>query len=75
VAKTIDERLEALAQTVEILAGMQVAGERRAEKSDARIDKILTAVEQDGENIRSLARIAEAHEHRMLVVSQVVRFY
>jgi len=58
MAKTIDERLEALTQTVEILVGIQVASEKR-------IDKILDAVQQDGENIRSLARIAEAHEHRL----------
>jgi hypothetical protein len=58
MAKTIDERPEALTQTVEILVEIQLASEKR-------IDKILDAVQQNGENIRSLARIAEAHEHRL----------
>jgi hypothetical protein len=62
---TIDERLErllqrheALAQTVEHLA-------RQGEEQNGRMDRILTALEKDGENIRGLARIAEIHEHRI----------
>ena len=52
---TIDERLEklterheALTQTVELIAAMQLA--------------LTRDVQQDSENIRALARIAEIHE-------------
>lgn len=36
-----------------------------AHASEARIEKLLVAVERDAENIRALARIAEIHEHRL----------
>jgi hypothetical protein len=62
---TIDERLEklterheALTQTVEVIAAMQLA-------NDKQIAGMLAASKQDGENIRALARIAEIHEHRL----------
>ena len=48
-----------MAQTVELLAHNVVP-------RDADIDKILAAVREDGENIRALARIAEAHERRLM---------
>ena len=55
---TIDERLEklterheALTQTVELIAAMQLA--------------LTRDVQQDGENIRALARIAEIRERRL----------
>ena len=58
---TIDERLErlterheALTQTVELIAAMQLA-------NDKQIAEVLAASKQDGENIRALARIAEMH--------------
>jgi hypothetical protein len=35
-----------------------------AESHDGAISKLVEAARQDGENIRALARIAEAHEHR-----------
>lgn len=54
----IDQRLEALTQTVELLAGMQ-------RDNDARLALVIKALETDGENIRALARVAEAHEHRL----------
>jgi hypothetical protein len=60
---TIDDRLEklterheALTQTVEVIAAMQLA-------NDKQIAEVLAASKQDGENIRALARIAEIHEH------------
>ncbi len=59
---TIDERLdrlaerhEALTQTVELLAVSM-------RETDERMAMILTALEQDAQNIRSLASIAESHE-------------
>ena len=45
------ERHEALAQTVEILT--------------RDIQDLKSIAEQDGENIRALARIAEIHERRL----------
>ena len=62
---TIDERLdrlvqrhEALTQTVEHLA-------LQSEEQNKHLDRILAALDKDGENIRALARIAEIHEHRI----------
>ncbi len=48
---TIDERIQALTMTLE-LAVRQLEDHRKL-------------IEIDGENIRSLARIAEAHEKRL----------
>jgi len=53
-----DERIEALVQTVELIAAMQ-------RDSEKRIDEITTAINRDGENIRALARIAEIHHERL----------
>ena len=48
---TIDERLEALTMNLEL--------------ANRDIQDLLKASQQDGENIRGLARIAEIHEHRI----------
>jgi hypothetical protein len=61
----IDARIEAIAMHLELTASMAHASESRMEKMEKRIDKLLTAVESDAENIRALARIAEIHEHRL----------
>ena len=58
----IDQRLEALAQTVELIAAMQLDNEKRWER---RFGEITGAIQQDAENIRALARIAEIHERRL----------
>jgi len=50
----LTERHEALTQSVE---RMRLEGQEQ----NKRIDKILLALEKDSENIRALARIAEAH--------------
>jgi hypothetical protein len=59
---TIDERLEALAQTVELTAHMHKAEEKRAAErdaiTDARISRILGIVEK-------LADTAQNHERRI----------
>ena len=47
----LTERHEALTQTVELLS--------------RDIQKLLETSQQDGENIRALARIAEIHERRL----------
>ena len=56
--KTIDERIDALTMGMELHAAMM-------RDTDSRIDKIMKAIEMDAENIRALARIAEAQEHRL----------
>lgn len=48
---TIDERLEALVMTTELLT--------------RDVETLRATVEVDAENIRALARIAEIHERRL----------
>ena len=48
---TIDERIEALTMNLELMSH--------------EIDKLRLMGQQDGENIRALARIAEIHERRL----------
>jgi hypothetical protein len=55
---TIDERIEALTQSLELLAPLQ-------KDSDARISRLILAIEEDGNNICALARIAELYERRL----------
>jgi hypothetical protein len=47
----VDERIEALVMTLEILTH--------------DVQDLRTAVQQDGENIRAFARIAEIHHERL----------
>jgi hypothetical protein len=54
----LTERHQALAETVELMAA---EGQRQSE----RIGSVITAINQDAENIRRLANIAEAHERRL----------
>lgn len=61
----IDERLEALTMNLE-LAHRDIQDLLAASKlHDSQIHDILKASQQDGENIRGLARIAEIHEQRL----------
>jgi hypothetical protein len=55
---TIDERIQALTMNLELLSHQQ-------EAQGKRIEMLITAAEKDGENIRSLALIAESHERRL----------
>lgn len=55
---TIDERIEALVMSVELLT-KDVEGMRIG------LETLRTIAQQDGENIRALARIAEMHERRL----------
>jgi hypothetical protein len=50
-AMTIDERIEAIVMSLELLTH--------------DVQDLKTAAQQDGENIRGLARIAEIHERRI----------
>ena len=66
---SIDERLDRLVERHEALTEgvelMRREEEERNRKWDARWSQIATALEQDGENIRALAHVAEIHERRL----------
>ncbi len=69
---TIDERLEALTQRHEALTmNLELISRdietlrSKGEDHDKRIEMLIAASRQDGENIRALARIAEIHERRL----------
>ena len=53
---TLDERIEALVMTAELLT-------RDVEALRGNVDALRSIAQQDGENIRALARIAEVHGH------------
>ena len=59
---TIDERLEALVQSVELIAAMQRDNETRLE---ARFTQIGRNFEIVHDSIKRLENIAVAHEHRI----------
>jgi hypothetical protein len=66
---TIDERLEALTQSLELIALMQQAEENRAAerdaKTDQRIGRILDVVEKQAGNVDKLAAIVHDHQGRI----------
>lgn len=55
---TIDERLEALAQSLEVLQGMQMDNEKRFTTITRNFEVVLEA-------LQSLERTAAAHERRI----------
>jgi hypothetical protein len=61
----IEERHEALAQTVEIVAGMQRANERAIAEIKGGIGEITGLLKEAAHQINALARIAASHEHRI----------
>ena len=67
--RTIDERIDALTMSMELHAAMMRDADSRHEKlghdMNQRLDKLTHAIEIDAENIRALARIAEAHQNRI----------
>jgi archaellum component FlaC len=58
---TIDERIERLTERHEALAQSVEVLTHSLQRHDDQIDKIISAIGQDSENIRALSRIAEAH--------------
>ena len=73
---TIDERLELIAQNLDTLTRIHIDNDREyrerfqqlteaIEKNTRDIELLKRVSEQDGENIRALARIAEIHEQRL----------
>ena len=55
---TIDERLDSLAQTMEILAGMQRENEKRFDQVTHNFEIVL-------DSIKRLENVAVAHEQRL----------
>jgi hypothetical protein len=66
---TIDERLEALAQSMELLSAMHLDNEKRYHERFAEIGKNFETVTHNFnvvlDSIKSLERIASAHETRI----------
>jgi|GraSoiStandDraft_47_1057283.scaffolds.fasta_scaffold403500_2 hypothetical protein len=66
---TLDERLEALVMSTELLSrdveALRATVEIDAAATAASIRDLRATVEIDANNIRALARIAEIHEHRL----------
>jgi peptidoglycan hydrolase CwlO-like protein len=68
----IDERLEQLTVNIESLHASVAELHESVQKHDANIEKhnaqigaLITAIQQDAENIRMLAHIAEIQERRL----------
>jgi hypothetical protein len=55
--RTIDERLDAITETLELVASMQLVNEREIGKLNLAVSELNATVQTDAENIRSLARI------------------
>ncbi len=60
-----DERMDALRVNIESLHASVHELYGLAQRHDSAIAALIEAARQDGENIRALARIAEAHERRL----------
>jgi chromosome segregation ATPase len=70
--RNIDERLDALTMNLELLSHSIEAHDRQFEVTERKIDKLTDAItklvavtNQDATAIRTLARLAEAHESRI----------
>jgi hypothetical protein len=62
---TIDERLEKLVERHEALTQSVELLMAEGHETGKRISALEQLAQQDGENIRALARIAEIHERRL----------
>jgi hypothetical protein len=62
---TIDERLDRLVERHQALALSVELLQSTVHQQSTNIDKLISALKIDGENIAALARIAEAHERRL----------
>ena len=63
--RNIDERLDALTMNLESMSHTNEARDRRIEKLTESIEKLVEVSNRDAIDISALARIAEAHEHRI----------
>ena len=62
---TLDERLEALTMNLELALRAGEDQRLSIQEQTRNIQSLAALMAIDAENIRSLARIAEAHEHRL----------
>jgi len=60
-----EERLDRIENILEQMAARQQYHDEALERHDEQIRNLIAAVAADGENIRALARIAEAHQRRI----------
>ena len=60
-----EERLDRIENILEQMAARQQYHDEALERHDEQIRDLIAAVAADGENIRALARIAEAHQRRI----------
>jgi len=65
VPLTIDERLESLVERHEALTQSVELLLTEGRETGKRISALEQLAQQDGENLRALARIAEIHERRL----------
>jgi hypothetical protein len=63
--RSIDERLDALTMNLELTSHANEAQDRRIEKLTASVEKLVEVSNRDAVDTSALARIAEAHEHRL----------
>ena len=63
--RTIDERLDGLTQTVEIIAAMQRDNEKRFEENEKRFAANERRTSEIMEGIARLLHVAEIHEQRL----------
>ena len=61
----IDERIQALTMNLELRSHDVEALRSSTAELRASVEKLHAIAQQDGENIRALARIAEIHERRL----------
>ncbi len=61
----IEAILESVAKRQDEMTARQQYHDEALERMDARIRQLITAVEMDAANIRSLANVAAVHERRL----------
>jgi len=63
--RNIDERLDALTMNLELLSHSVEAHDRQIDKLTDAVTKLVAVTNEDATAIRTLARLAEAHESRI----------
>jgi hypothetical protein len=66
---SFEEHMQAVARNLDTLTKIHLDNDReyreRFDRLSAEIEQLKVTAQQDGENIRALARIAEIHERRL----------
>ena len=63
--RNIDERLDALTMNLELLSHSVEAHDRQIDMLTDAVTKLVAVTNEDATAIRTLARLAEAHESRI----------